>query len=612
MATVASVGLPRIKFTDNNNRPAVNGSVMSYLVGSTTLAPTYTDATGSVPNPNPILLDERGEAEIWFDIDLTYTLAPVLASGIALPILDNVAVAGAGSGTQLASDLMSGVTGKGSALVVNKTSAAGAVVREVRAKLDDYPDLRDYDTTAGIAGNDDTDSVTKAIADALTGRVHRVRVPKGIFNLTAPITITGGGIHLEGDGNASYKSSSTTAANPQGTGSMFHLAHTGKGFIVASGGDSPNGSGMRFSNIGTMRDQPIPTSGAFTPVASDFDFVVENIDTTFESVLLLNAYNGIVSSAGTRLTIAGLRGQPLNIGLQIDRSYDVCRLCDIHFWPYWTSNVEVWKWMVANATAIILGRVDNPMLSNIFGIFYRNGILVRNTADDSTLGPGGTTSFLQGCNVQFDSTQTALFVDSSTSAFTAQFTNLIGQGIGASDALIGSVGNNSGVVLAGAAAVVDINNLQLTQHKANSIQVTGINNVLRIANANFTNWNASSSGFPAVDVSVGAGSTAEFLNKPKIYNGTYGGEMFDASGRVHSPLARGRFDGSTDSSGNIVVPHTGQATPVEVFLQMIVCPLGTVVRVDTFTDMAFTAHLSNGSGAALASTAVAFAWEAKC
>ncbi len=46
-------------------RPLVFGRVYFYEAGTTTPKDTFTDATGTTPNTNPVILNARGEADIW-------------------------------------------------------------------------------------------------------------------------------------------------------------------------------------------------------------------------------------------------------------------------------------------------------------------------------------------------------------------------------------------------------------------------------------------------------------------------------------------------------------------------------------------------------------------
>lgn len=56
---------PKIQFFDNNGDPLVGGKVYTYEAGTTTPLATYTDKDAGTPNTNPVILDSRGEADIW-------------------------------------------------------------------------------------------------------------------------------------------------------------------------------------------------------------------------------------------------------------------------------------------------------------------------------------------------------------------------------------------------------------------------------------------------------------------------------------------------------------------------------------------------------------------
>jgi hypothetical protein len=57
--------VPKLQFFDNNGNPLVGGKLFTYAAGTTTPLATYTDSTGLTPNTNPIILDSRGEANVW-------------------------------------------------------------------------------------------------------------------------------------------------------------------------------------------------------------------------------------------------------------------------------------------------------------------------------------------------------------------------------------------------------------------------------------------------------------------------------------------------------------------------------------------------------------------
>lgn len=79
---VALSPLPVMQFTDNNGVPLAGGEVFTYAAGTTTKINTYTDSTGATPNTNPIILDSRGDANIWLAAGVGYkiVLAPAGSS----------------------------------------------------------------------------------------------------------------------------------------------------------------------------------------------------------------------------------------------------------------------------------------------------------------------------------------------------------------------------------------------------------------------------------------------------------------------------------------------------------------------------------------------------
>lgn len=69
---------PKQQFFDNNGRPLVGGKLFTYEAGTSVKLSTYTDSAGMSANTNPIVLDYRGEANIWIppNVAYKYVLAP--------------------------------------------------------------------------------------------------------------------------------------------------------------------------------------------------------------------------------------------------------------------------------------------------------------------------------------------------------------------------------------------------------------------------------------------------------------------------------------------------------------------------------------------------------
>jgi hypothetical protein len=85
------------QFFDNNGKTLTNGVVYFYQGGTTTQQATFTDYTGSVPNPNPLPLGVGGRLTAWLTTSALYKIVvclqndgPACASGDILAIADQV------------------------------------------------------------------------------------------------------------------------------------------------------------------------------------------------------------------------------------------------------------------------------------------------------------------------------------------------------------------------------------------------------------------------------------------------------------------------------------------------------------------------------------------
>lgn len=83
--------MPKFKPLDANGNVVAGGKVYTYAAGTSTPLATYTDASGSVPNSNPVILDASGEANIWLNQTLNYKIVFKDASDVSIWTVDNVA-----------------------------------------------------------------------------------------------------------------------------------------------------------------------------------------------------------------------------------------------------------------------------------------------------------------------------------------------------------------------------------------------------------------------------------------------------------------------------------------------------------------------------------------
>lgn len=98
--------LPKMQFFSTAGVPLVGGKLYTYAAGTTTPLATYTSQSGVTANTNPIILDSRGEANVWLS-SAAYKLKLTTPADVEIWTVDNV-----GSGDQFGtSQFLSGVSG---------------------------------------------------------------------------------------------------------------------------------------------------------------------------------------------------------------------------------------------------------------------------------------------------------------------------------------------------------------------------------------------------------------------------------------------------------------------------------------------------------------------
>lgn len=218
-------------------------------------------------------------------------------------------------------------------------------------------------TSMGARGDgttDDTAAFTKALQAAGRAGGAVVFVPPGRYRLAAPIEVPDH-VTLEGVHRAS-------PANNDGGGSVL-LADVapgderGKPFITLHNHSTLVGVTVRY----TQQNDP----AAIKPFPWCVRGVADNA--SLVNCLLVNPYQAVDfgTVTGGRHFIDGLYAQPLLRGLLIDNCFDVGRVRNVHFWPFWDQKAR--PFMETKGTAFIIGRTDWEFMDFCFCIWYRVG-----------------------------------------------------------------------------------------------------------------------------------------------------------------------------------------------------------------------------------------------
>ncbi len=150
---------------------------------------------------------------------------------------------------------------------------------------------------------------------------------------------------------------------------------------------------------------PDQTPEREAPVAYPYAVQMRGNNPAVIDVQLLNPYHGIDASQNQRALIRNVHGQPLHIGLFVDEIYDIGRIENVHWNPWWTINTPVYRWQTLHGRGFVFARTDWHYVLNTFCFGYQVGYHF------TTGKNGGTNGNFLGIGA--DDCHTAVQVDES-------------------------------------------------------------------------------------------------------------------------------------------------------------------------------------------------------
>ena len=166
-------------FTNSAGAPLVGGRVYTYDAGTNTPRLTYQDAAGTVPNTNPVILDARGDATIFWSGAYKVVLRD--AADVIIWTVDNVSsLPDGGSAADLAARLANpNLLADGDAMIAVKQPLANSVARTQHDKNFDVVYTEDF----RLPGDpDDTLSIQRGLnlGIAVGLRANKTYVASGL------------------------------------------------------------------------------------------------------------------------------------------------------------------------------------------------------------------------------------------------------------------------------------------------------------------------------------------------------------------------------------------------------------------------------------------------
>jgi hypothetical protein len=246
---------PKFQFSGADGLPLINGTLTTYVAGTTTPTTTWQDRAQATANTNPIVLDGNGECLLWLDPLVTYKFVLANAEGAQQWSVDNI------SGAEPAGLREALAASGGSALVGFIQAGTGAVATTLQARGRETVYVTDFMTEAQRADAkaytyslDMTTAFAAAVAALVVLGDGDLIMPKGGYLLNGvagsdtykngvllPDTngdfSTGKGIRLVGEG--------VDTVLKAGSANMIVVRHS----RLYSGGESYRIDGAGLSNV---------------------------------------------------------------------------------------------------------------------------------------------------------------------------------------------------------------------------------------------------------------------------------------------------------------------------------------------------------------------------
>jgi len=222
----------------------------------------------------------------------------------------------------------------------------------------------------GDAKTDNTEAFQKALnaAHAVNGGI--VEVPAGRYRFEACLTIPRN-VTLRGTFTYAPAHAGIRDKSPQKPlfGSVLEPyagagSEDGPPFIAIGANAAVQGFTVHY---------PAQDPQAKEPTPYPYTIAMRGNNPAVLDLELLNPYNGIDASRNQRALIRNIHGQPIHIGIFVDLIYDIGRIENVHWNPWWTINTPVYEWQTQHGVGFIFGKTDWHYVHNTFCFGYNIG-----------------------------------------------------------------------------------------------------------------------------------------------------------------------------------------------------------------------------------------------
>lgn len=263
--------------------------------------------------------------------------------------------------------------------------------------------VMDYGATADGTG-DNTAAFQRALDGAAAANGGIVEAPPGRYRfdgaLTVPPNVTLRGVFTYSPAHAGIRDGAENQQMPV-YGSVLEPyggagSEEGAPFITLSANATLQGFTVHYPAQDPRADAPTPYP---------YTVAMRGNNPALTDMQLLNPYNAVDASHNQRALVRNIHGQPIHIGVYVDAIYDIGRIENVHWNPWWSHNTKIFQWQMDHGTGFLFGRTDWHYVLNTFCFGYNTGYKFIKTE------AGGTNGNFLGIGA--DDCQTSLAVEES-------------------------------------------------------------------------------------------------------------------------------------------------------------------------------------------------------
>ncbi|MCX7019436.1 MAG: glycosyl hydrolase family 28-related protein [bacterium] len=263
------------------------------------------------------------------------------------------------------------------ALALFAAGAAALTIIPAASHADTAPDaplsaalnVRDFGAK-GDGAADDTAAFQKALDAAAKAGGATVFAPRGNYlfagHLNVPPAVTLAGLWNYAPAHAGIRDPGQTKPTEDGT-TFLPTENAGKEeaapFITLNTNSTLKGVVIYYPK---QKEDDIPAPYPWTVVMRGNNPALIDCE-------LLNPYKGIDASNNQRHLVRNVHGQPLRMGMWVDAIYDIGRVENVHFNPWWSMKPKLFDWQMANGEAFVFARSDWEYVLNTFCYGYKVG-----------------------------------------------------------------------------------------------------------------------------------------------------------------------------------------------------------------------------------------------